>query len=113
MSIIGLLPTELLIDSNVYHSMAMALSLLLSAILWNLGTWYFGIPSSSSHTIIGSILGIGLAFYFLPGGYGLNAVNWDKAKDTGLALLISPLAGFSVAILMMFLFKRLIKSTSH
>lgn len=110
MGIVNLLPMDVLVDSNPYHGVAMILALLLSAIIWNFGTWYFGIPSSSSHTIIGSILGIGLAFYFLPGDYGLNAVNWDKAKDTGLALLLSPLIGFSVAIVVMFIFKRLIKN---
>jgi phosphate/sulfate permease len=110
MGIVNLLPTDVLVDSNPYHGIAMIAALLLSAIIWNFGTWYFGIPSSSSHTIIGSILGIGLAFYFLPGDYGLNAVNWDKAKDTGMALLLSPLIGFSVAIIMMFIFKRLIKN---
>lgn len=110
MGIVNLLPMDVLVDSNPYHGVAMILALLLSAIIWNFGTWYFGIPSSSSHTIIGSILGIGLAFYFLPGDYGLNAVNWDKAKDTGLALLLSPLLGFSVAIIVMFIFKRLIKN---
>lgn len=110
MGIVNLLPMEVLVDTNVYHGVAMILALLLSAIIWNLGTWYFGIPASSSHTIIGSILGIGIAFYFLPDTGGNGAVNWDKAKDTGLALLISPLMGFSVAILVMFLFKRLIKN---
>jgi len=84
--------------------------LLLSSIIWNFGTWYLGIPSSSSHTLIGSILGIGLSFYFLPGDLGVSAVNWDKAKDTGLALLLSPLLGFSAAIVMMFIFKRLVKN---
>lgn len=110
MGIVNLLPTDVLVDSNPYHGVAMILALLLSAIIWNFGTWFFGIPSSSSHTIIGSILGIGLAFYFLPGDYGISAVNWDKAKDTGLALLLSPLIGFSVAIVVMFIFKRLIKN---
>lgn len=110
MGIVNLLPMEALVDANVYNSVAMILALLISAIVWNFGTWYFGIPSSSSHTIIGSILGIGIAFYFLPGDHGLNMVNWDKAKDTGLALLISPLAGFSVAIIVMFIFKRLVKN---
>jgi phosphate/sulfate permease len=110
MGIVNLLPMEVLVDSNVYHGVAMILALLLSAIIWNLGTWYFGLPASSSHTLIGSIIGIGLAFYFLPGNVGGSAVNWDKAKDTGLALLISPLAGFTVAILMMFIFKRLVKN---
>lgn len=110
MGIVNLLPMDVLVDANPYHGIAMILALLLSAIIWNFGTWYFGIPSSSSHTIIGSILGIGLSFYFLPGDYGLSAVNWDKAKDTGLALLLSPLIGFSVAIIVMFLFKRIVKN---
>ena len=110
MGIINLLPMEVLVDNNVYHGISMILALLLSAIIWNLGTWFFGLPASSSHSLIGSILGIGLAFYFLPDNIGGSAVNWDKAKDTGLALLISPLAGFSLAILMMFIFKRFIKN---
>ena len=110
MGIVNLLPMDVLVDSDPYHGIAMILALLLSAIIWNFGTWYFGIPSSSSHTIIGSILGIGMAFYFLPGDYGLSAVNWDKAKDTGLALLLSPLLGFSVAIIVMFIFKRIVKN---
>jgi PiT family inorganic phosphate transporter len=110
MGIVNLLPMEVLVDSNVSHGIAMILALLLSAIIWNFGTWYFGIPSSSSHTLIGSVIGIGLAFYFLPGEMGLNTVNWDKAKDTGMALLLSPLAGFSLAIIVMFIFKRLIKN---
>jgi phosphate/sulfate permease len=110
MGIVNLLPMEVLVDSNVSHGIAMILALLISAIIWNFGTWYFGIPASSSHTLIGAILGIGLAFYWLPGEFGLTAVNWDKAKDTGLALLLSPLIGFSVAIFVMFIFKRLVKN---
>ncbi len=110
MGIVNLLPMDVLVDTNPYHGIAMILALLLSAIIWNFGTWYFGIPSSSSHTIIGSILGIGMAFYFLPGDLGLTAVNWDKAKDTGLALLLSPLLGFAAAIIVMFIFKRLVKN---
>ncbi|MGZ3900183.1 MAG: inorganic phosphate transporter [Bacteroidia bacterium] len=110
MGIVNLLPMDVLVDSNPYHGIAMILALLISAIIWNFGTWFFGIPSSSSHTMIGSILGIGMAFYFLPGDLGTSAVNWDKAKDTGLALLLSPLLGFAAAIIVMFIFKRLIKN---
>lgn len=110
MGIVNLLPMDSLVDANPYHGIAMILALLLSAIIWNFGTWYFGIPSSSSHTVIGSILGIGLAFAFLPGDMGVSAINWDKAKETGLALLISPLLGFALAICMMFIFKRFIKN---
>lgn len=110
MGIVNLLPMEALVDANAYHGIALVLALLVSAIIWNFGTWYFGIPASSSHSIIGSILGIGIAFYFLPGSVGSSAVNWDKAKDTGFALLLSPLIGFSVAIIVMYIFKRLIKN---
>jgi PiT family inorganic phosphate transporter len=110
MGIVNLLPMEVLVDSNVYHGVAMIMALLLSAIIWNLGTWYFGLPASSSHTLIGSILGIGIAFYFLPGNVGGSAVNWDKAKDTGWALLLSPFAGFVLAIVAMFIFKRFVKN---
>lgn len=107
MGIVNLLPVETLTDSNTAHGMAMVFALLLSAILWNLGTWYFGIPASSSHTLIGSILGIGLAFYFIN---GKDAVNWGKAQDIGLSLLVSPMVGFALAIIIMFLFKRMIKN---
>jgi PiT family inorganic phosphate transporter len=107
MGIVNLLPVETLTDANVSHGMAMVFALLLSAILWNLGTWYLGIPASSSHTLIGSILGIGLAFYFIN---GKDAVNWGKAQDIGLSLLVSPMVGFALAIIIMFIFKRLVKN---
>ena len=110
MGIVNLLPMEVLIDSNVMHGISMIMALLLSSIIWNLGTWWFGLPASSSHTLIGSILGIGLAFYFLPDSIGSSAVNWDKAKETGWALLISPFAGFAAAIAIMFIFKRFVKN---
>ncbi|HKC68080.1 MAG TPA: inorganic phosphate transporter [Bacteroidia bacterium] len=107
MGIVNLLPVETLTDANMAHGMAMVFALLLSAICWNLGTWYLGIPASSSHSLIGSILGIGLAFYFID---GKDAVNWGKAQDIGLSLLVSPLVGFALAIIFMFIFKRLIKN---
>ncbi|MBS1646534.1 MAG: inorganic phosphate transporter [Bacteroidetes bacterium] len=107
MGIVNLLPVEALTDSSTAHGMAMVFALLLSAIVWNVGTWYFGIPSSSSHALIGSILGIGLAFYFINGKDG---VNWHKTQEIGLSLLLSPLIGFGLAIIIMFVFKRLIKN---
>lgn len=107
MGIVNLLPVELLVDQNVYHSIAMVFALLLSAIIWNVGTWYFGLPSSSSHTLIGSILGVGLAFSTLPENTTGAAVNWTKAFETFQALLLSPLIGFSLAIILMFILRRL------
>ncbi|MFN3379947.1 MAG: inorganic phosphate transporter [Runella zeae] len=106
MGIVNLLPVELLIDQNVYHSLAMVLSLLLSAIIWNFGTWYFGLPSSSSHTLIGSILGVGLAFSMMPEATDGAGVNWGKATEIFGSLLLSPLVGFSLAVTLMFILRR-------
>jgi phosphate/sulfate permease len=107
MGIVNLLPVEALVDSSIAHGAAMILALLFTAILWNLATWYVGLPASSSHTLIGSILGVGLSFYFIQ---GKDAVNWGKAQEIGLSLLVSPLFGFAMAIFMMYLFKRIFKN---
>ena len=109
MGIVNLLPLDMLIDQNVYHSIAMILSLILTAIIWNIGTWYFGIPCSSSHSLIGSIFGVGIAYSYLPEAAHV-ALNWAKVKDVGLSLLISPVIGFSLALLLMYLLKKLIKN---
>lgn len=105
--IINLLPVETLVDQNIHHSLAMVGALLITAIFWNFITWYWGIPSSSSHALIGSILGVGIAFSLLP-GTGEAAVNWSKAGDVGLSLLFSPLFGFGLAALLMFLLRILL-----
>jgi phosphate/sulfate permease len=110
--IINLLPVETLVDQNIAHSLAMVLALLITAIFWNLLTWYLGIPCSSSHTLIGSILGVGLAYSLLPEAVG-EAVNWTKAKEIGLSLLISPLFGFSMTIILMYVIRALTKKTSY
>ena len=109
MGIVYLLPVESLVDANVYHGIAMVGALILAAIIWNIGTWYYGIPASSSHALIGSILGVGIAFSLLPESRGA-AVNWSKATETGVALLVGPLLGFALTIGMMFLFKRFVPS---
>ena len=110
MGIVNLLPVETLVDQNIAHSISMVGALLLSAIFWNLLTWYFGIPCSSSHTLIGSILGVGIAYSLLPGSTG-DAVNWGKAQEIGLSLLISPLFGFTMVIILMFLLRTITKDT--
>jgi phosphate/sulfate permease len=110
--IISLLPVETLVDQNIAHSLSMVVALLLTAIFWNLITWYLGIPCSSSHTLIGSILGVGLAYSLLPEASG-EAVNWDKARDIGASLLVSPLFGFSVTIVLMYLIRTFTKKTSY
>lgn len=112
MGIVNLLPVESLVDQNIAHSLSMVMALLISAIVWNLLTWYFGIPCSSSHTLIGSILGVGLAYSLLP-GVSEAAVDWAQAKKIGLSLLISPLFGFSMTIIFMFVIRRLTRKTSY
>jgi len=110
-SIVNLLPVELVIHVGSAAGFAMVFSLLASAILWNVGTWYFGLPASSSHTLIGSILGVGIANALISAPhYWGNGVNWAKAKDVGLALLISPVVGFCMAALLLILMKILVKN---
>lgn len=108
MGIVNLLPTAALVDQNVYHSMAMILALILTAIFWNLGTWYLGLPCSSSHTMIGSIFGVGLAYMLLPDVSAI-ALNWSKVKDVGLSLLISPVIGFGLTLGLVTLLKKYVK----
>lgn len=112
MGIVNLLPVETLVDQNIAHSLSMVMALLVTAIFWNLLTWYLGIPCSSSHTLIGSILGVGLAYSLLPEASG-DAVNWSKAKEIGMSLLISPFFGFSMTIVMMYLIRTLTKKTEY
>jgi len=109
MGIVNLLPTEALVDANMSHAIAMIMALILTAIIWNLGTWYFGIPCSSSHTLIGSIVGVGIAFSLLPGSTGI-ALNYSKVAEVGLSLFVSPVFGFGLALLLMWVLRKIIKS---
>jgi len=108
MGIVNLLPVESLVDQNIAHSLSMVGALLISAITWNLLTWYFGIPCSSSHTLIGSILGVGIAYSLLPESTGV-AVDWSQATKIGISLLASPAFGFTLTIGIMFLIRVLTK----
>ncbi len=106
--IVSLLPVELLVSIDSARGLAMVLALLLSAIAWNLGTWLLGIPASSSHTLIGAIIGVGLANSALPGHRFGSGVNWTKAGEVGLSLLISPMIGFVCAATLLIVLKRLV-----
>lgn len=106
-AIVHLLPVDLLLNVTSSYGMIMVFSLLTSAIFWNLGTWYFGIPSSSSHTLIGSILGVGGAHALLTHLPLAEGINTKKATDIMLSLLVSPVIGFVVAALVLLLLKRM------
>jgi inorganic phosphate transporter, PiT family len=108
--IVSLLPVELVINIGSGAGFAMVFALLLSAIIWNLGTWYLGLPASSSHSLIGSIMGVGLANSLMaPNHVFGEGVNWAQAKNIGLSLIISPVVGFTCAALLLLLAKALIK----
>lgn len=107
--IISLLPVELILQVGSSAGFAMVFALLIAAIIWNLGTWYFGLPASSSHTLIGSIIGVGVANALMHDQSGTSGVDWNKATEIGEALLISPLIGFGVAALLFLLLKALIR----
>ena len=109
--IVALLPVELVINVGSGAGFAMVFSLLLSAIIWNVGTWYLGLPASSSHTLIGSIVGVGLMNSLLsPDSAFGDGVNWQKVADTVKALVFSPLIGFTVAALLLLLAKAVLRN---
>jgi len=109
-AIITLLPVELILQVGSGAGFAMVFALLIAAILWNLGTWYFGLPASSSHTMIGSIIGVGIANQLMsPAGSATSGVDWAQAQKVGLQLLLSPIIGFGLAALLLLASKLLIK----
>jgi PiT family inorganic phosphate transporter len=107
--IISLLPVELILQVSSGAGFAMVFALLIAAIIWNLGTWAFGLPASSSHTLIGSIIGVGITNALLHGRSGTAGVDWGKAKEVGEALLLSPLFGFALAAGLLMLLKAIVR----
>src|SRR5499427_5045470 len=106
--IISLLPVELILQVGSSAGFAMVFALLIAAIIWNLGTWWLGLPASSSHTLIGSVIGVGIANALLRGRDGTSGVDWNKATEIGYALLLSPLFGFMLAALLLLILKTIL-----
>ncbi len=109
-AVVALLPVELILQVGSATGFAMVFALLVAAILWNLGTWRMGIPNSSSHALIGSIIGVGVMNRMLDDASGTSGVDWAQAGQVGQALLFSPMIGFVAAGLLLLLAKRLIPS---
>ena len=110
-SIVHLLPVDLLVDIKTGRGLAMVFSLLGAAIIWNFATWYRGLPASSSHALIGSIMGVGMMNAWMEHGSAFKGINWHKATEVGMALLISPAIGFGLTALLLLL-TRLLAPTS-
>src|ERR1035437_6462322 len=111
-AVITLLPVELILQVSSGAGFAMVFALLIAAIVWNLSTWWFGLPASSSHTMVGSIIGVGLANQFFSTRVGTSGVDWEQAFKVLKVLLISPVLGFCLAGGLMLLAKWLIKYPS-
>lgn len=105
-AIVHLLPTDLLLNVSSAHGLAMVFSMLLAAIIWNLGTWYFGLPASSSHTLIGAIIGVGLTNALMTEASLVEALNIPKVISIFMSLIISPIVGLVVAGGLIFLLRR-------
>ena len=103
--IVSLLPVELILQVGSSAGFAMVFALLIAAIIWNVGTWYFGLPASSSHTLIGSIMGVGIANALMRGRDGTSGVDWSQAVNIAKALLLSPLFGFALAAILLYVLK--------
>jgi len=108
--IISLLPVELILQVGSGSGFAMVFALLIAAIIWNLGTWALGLPASSSHTMIGSILGVGIANAMMHGRDGTSGVDWAQASKVGYSLLLSPMVGFGCAALLLLALRAFVKS---
>src|SRR5499427_163497 len=108
--IISLLPVELILQVGSSAGFAMVFALLFAAIIWNLGTWYLGLPASSSHKLIGSIIGVGVANALMHGQDGTSGVDWSKATEIGCSLLLSPLFGIFAAALLLLVLKLVVRN---
>ena len=108
--IVSLLPVELILQVGGKAGFAMVFALLVAAIIWNLGTWWFGLPASSSHTLIGSIIGVGIANQLMSVKTGTSGVDWGQATNIGKSLILSPIVGFVMAALLLIVSKKLIPS---
>jgi PiT family inorganic phosphate transporter len=86
-------------------TVAVVFAALMAAIGWNYATWWIGMPSSSSHALIGGLVGAGLS------AGGVSAISWSAVEKTVLAIVASPLVAFTIAFLAMFVVKGLQRAT--
>lgn len=108
--IISLLPVELILQVGSSAGFAMVFALLIAAIIWNLATWWLGLPASSSHTLIGSIIGVGVANALMNGRDGSSGVDWNQAINVGYTLLLSPVVGFVLSAVLLMLLRAFVKN---
>src|SRR5580658_10417004 len=104
-AVITLLPVELILQVSSGAGFAMVFALLIAAIIWNLSTWWLGLPASSSHTMVGSIIGVGIANQIMSSASGTSGVDWAQVGNVFRVLLISPIVGFCCAAILFLVLK--------
>ena len=110
--IVSLLPVELILQVGSSAGFAMVFALLIAAMVWNVGTWYRGLPASSSHTLIGSIIGVGITNALMRGRNGTSGVDWSQATNIAKALLLSPVFGFVLAAILLLALKFVVRNVA-
>lgn len=111
--IVHLLPLDIMVSSNQTGTLVMIFALLIAALVWNFGTWYFGLPVSSSHSLIGSLVGVSIAFGMTNGFSFSQSVNWDVVYKILTALAVAPLGGFIVAYISMKISRIFVKNPKY
>ena len=106
-ALVEILPPEVLSPPNGGTAVGMLIALFVTALGWNVVTWFFGIPNSSSHALIGSLVGIALASSIRSRHLG-QGVEWKAIIDVLEGLLFSPLLGFALALALFQVGKRLL-----
>ncbi|MDD2693631.1 MAG: inorganic phosphate transporter [Candidatus Gracilibacteria bacterium] len=112
MSILHLLPLGIITEQPTNFGILLVLSILIAAIIWDLGAWYLALPVSSSHALIGSILGVSIAIMYSAAGSEFTP-HWGKAEEVVVGLLISPIIGFGCALILIYIAHRFIKREEY
>lgn len=93
--------------ATIDNGVQVVIAALLTAIIWNLITWYYAIPSSSSHTLIGALAGAVIA------GAGVSSVNWSGFKEIIIILIASPIVAFLTGFIIMWIIRQLIFASGN
>lgn len=107
-ALVELIPPDVLSPPDGNLAAGMLVAVFVAALLWNVGTWWFGIPNSSSHALIGALIGVAIEHAFAHGGSGARGVDWAQVWGVLGSLLVSPLLGFALAFCVFLLFKHFI-----
>lgn len=108
-ALVELIPAEVLSPPNGSTAAGMLTALFVSALIWNVGTWWLGIPNSSSHALIGALIGIAIETALVRGRGLHDGVDWNQVWGVLGSLIISPLLGFVLALVLFKILQRIVQ----